>query len=99
MDLLRIKAISNLPKSTKRINHVKNVGIRDKTNNNRIENRHSTIRDWERTKRGMKSRAAEHFEALQVYHNYIRPHLSLGNEPPDRSVTDQRWISTMNNKL
>ena len=90
------KALHRLDETSKGISHIRNVGLREKKNNNRLESRHSVIRDWSRTKRGMKGRAGEHFEVANAYYNFIRPHLSLQGESPAHDFKDKRWLSLLN---
>lgn len=65
------------------IEHVKNVGIAKKENNNMVESMHSMMRSLARASRGIKS--GESFaDGFYVYYNYIRPHGSLDNRPPNK---------------
>ncbi len=89
------RAMERVEETGNRIRHTGNVGIRNRTNNNRIERRHGSIKDWVKGKRGMKRRCAEYIEGNAAYYNYIRPHLSLGNQPPSPGFKGNRWASLL----
>ncbi|RLE87222.1 MAG: IS6 family transposase, partial [Thermoprotei archaeon] len=61
------------------IQHISNVGIAKKENNNRIERLHGTIKEWARRKRHLKNieSTIELLEAFRLYYNYIRPNQAL----------------------
>jgi len=68
--------------------HVSNVGIRgkhfdkDDFDNNLVERLHGTIRERNKTQRGLKDEYSAFIRGHQVYYNFIRPHESLfGNTP------------------
>jgi len=70
--------------------HVGNVGIRGKKagrdifDNNLVERLQGTIRERNKTQRGLKDESSSFVRGHQVYYNYIRPHESLfGNTPAE----------------
>jgi transposase-like protein/predicted RNA-binding Zn-ribbon protein involved in translation (DUF1610 family) len=89
------KGIQRAQKNGIRIKHISNVGITKEANNNRIERRHGGIRTWIRIKRGMKERAGELIAGNVAYYNFIRPHMSLGDEPPCQISETNRWLSLL----
>jgi len=70
--------------------HIGNVGIRGKKNgedyfdNNIVERLQGTIRERNKTQRGLKYEYSSFIRGHQVYYNFIRPHASLfGNTPAE----------------
>lgn len=49
-------------------------------NNNKMEHMNGEIRDREKTMRGLKKKRTAILTGYQIYHNYIRPHESLGGK-------------------
>jgi transposase-like protein len=75
--------------------HVGNVGIRGKKagkdifDNNLVERLHGTIRERNKTQRGLKYEYTPFVRGHQVYYNFIRPHKSLfGNTPAEIANID-----------
>jgi transposase-like protein len=83
--------------------HIGNVGIRGKKNgkdyfdNNLVERLQGTIRDRNKTQRGLKDEYSAFIRGHQVYYNFIRPHKSLfGNTPAeianiDLKLGERKW--------
>ena len=68
--------------------HIGNVGIRGKKNgedyfdNNLVERLQGTIRERNKTQRGLKNRYSPFVRGHKLYYNFIRPHESLYNKTP-----------------
>jgi len=84
-----VKAIDNEFHTARRDTiHVGNVGIRGKDyykdifDNNLVERLHGTIRERNKTQRGLKDEYSAFIRGHQVYYNYIRPHKSLFDKTP-----------------
>lgn len=83
--------------------HISNVGIRGKHthgdifDNNLVERLHGTIRERNKTQRGLKDEYSAFIRGHQVYYNFIRPHMSLfGDTPADHALInlnlgDKKW--------
>ena len=83
--------------------HVSNVGIRGKNfdkndfDNNLVERLHGTIRERNKTQRGLKDEYSSFIRGHQLYYNFIRPHTSLYNNTPakmagiDLDLKDNKW--------
>jgi len=83
--------------------HVSNVGIRGKHaggdifDNNLVERLHGTIRERNKTQRGLKDEYSAFIRGHQLYYNFIRPHMSLFNNTPaemagiDPGLKDNKW--------
>jgi len=68
--------------------HISNVGIRGHLNNdeyfdnNLVERLHGTIRERNKTQRGLKDEYSAFIRGHQLYYNFIRPHESLYGYTP-----------------
>jgi len=83
--------------------HIGNVGIRGKKNgedyfdNNLIERPQGTIRDRNKTQRGLKDEYSAFIRGHQVYYNFIRSHGSLYGLTPaeiagvDFNLGNKKW--------
>lgn len=76
----------------KKTTHISNVGIRGRKNkdnyfdNNLVERLHGTIRERNKTQRGLKDEYSPFIRGHQVYYNFIRPHGSLYGLTPAESA-------------
>lgn len=65
--------------------HVREIHIRGrhvgKDNNNRMERLNGTIRDREKTFRGLDNMDTANFDGLRVHYNHARKHQALGSTP------------------
>jgi transposase-like protein len=68
--------------------HIGNVGIRGKRfrntkfDNNLVERLHGTVRDRNKTQRGLKSEETTFVKGHQLYYNFIKPHEGLNGYTP-----------------
>lgn len=69
---------------TRLVQHVVSKGIRAEINNNLSERLQGTIRDRDKTLRGLKSRETgqAYVDGLVTRYNYFRPHESLKGKRP-----------------
>jgi len=51
-------------------------------NNNKMERFNGEVRDREKIVRGVKKTDSPLLTGLQIYHNYVRPHMVLDNQTP-----------------
>lgn len=83
--------------------HVKDVHFRNQLANNNIQERlNREFRDREKTFRGLKKDDSPAIAGIKLYHNYIRPHMSLDNETPaDRAGIEikgnNKWVTIIQN--
>ena len=83
--------------------HIKEIHFKNQRKNNNIEERlNGEFRDREKTFRGLKKDNSPAITGIRLYHNYVRPHSSLGNDTPaDRSVVkiegDNKWKTIIQN--
>ncbi len=73
----------NVPHETE---HIYNVGIANRTNNNPIERRHGTIRERNKTQRGLKKVDTPIIDGERIYYNYIRPNQGLKGRTPAEKI-------------
>jgi len=84
-----------------RTQHIRNVGFRDKTNNNRIERFHGTFRERDKVLRGLKKEETAKMiaEGFRAYYNFLRPHQALESKTPAEKANinpdlgRNRWLS------
>ncbi|RLI76342.1 IS6 family transposase [Archaeoglobales archaeon] len=68
--------------------HIRNIGFKDKTNNNVIERLHGTVREREKVMRALKVQDTPIIDGYRIYYNFIRPHESLGGNTPAEVAMD-----------
>jgi transposase-like protein len=91
--------------------HVDNVGIRGKHydkndfDNNLVERLHGTIRERNKTQRGLKDEYSAFVRGHQLYYNFIRPHMSLFGCTPaemadiDLKLGNSRWENLLSQAI
>ena len=69
---------------TRRVKHVVSKGIRAEINNNMSERLQGTLRDRDKTLRGLKGRKTgqAYVDGLVTHYNFFRPHESLDGKKP-----------------
>lgn len=82
--------------------HIENVHLQGDMNNNQMERLNGELRHREKVVRGIKKRDSPIIDGYQLYHNYVRPHMSLdGDTPADRSGImingDNKWKTIIQN--
>jgi len=81
--------------------HLRNVGIQDRENNNLIERLHGTIRERTKVLRGLKDEETPILDGQQIYYNFIRPHMGLAGKTPaqmaglDLELGGNRWLGLL----
>ena len=71
-------------------------------NNNKMERFNGELRDREKIVRGVKKPDSPLITGLQIYHNYVRPHMALdGHTPAERAGVEVRgkdkWLTIIQN--
>lgn len=83
--------------------HIRDIYIRSQVSNSNIQERlNGEFRDREKVFRGLKKDDSSTITGIQIYHNYIRPHMSLdGNTPADKAGIeikgDNKWLTIIQN--
>ena len=81
-----------------RTTHIHFASIKGSHNNNKMERMNGEIRDREKVMRGLKKSDTPILTGYQLYHNYIRPHMSLEGKTPSEMAGikvegDNKWIT------
>jgi len=88
--------------------HIANVGINNKhTNNNVVERYHGTVRERDKTMRGLKTeRTAEIIHnGVKDYYNFVRPHQGLEGKTPaemagiEMELEQNRWMGLLRHSI
>jgi len=82
--------------------HIRNVHLQGDMNNNQMERLNGEFRDREKVVRGIKKDESPLIDGYQIYHNYIRPHMSLnGKTPADKAGIiingENKWKTLIQN--
>jgi len=83
--------------------HIRDIHFKHQLSNNNIQERlNGEFRDREKVFRGLKKVDSSAITGIKLYHNYIRPHMSLdGDTPADRSGIeikgDNKWLTIIQN--
>ena len=93
--------MKNMPNG-KRPEHVRHISIKGDKNNNMMERLNGEFRDREKVFRGLKKDDSPAITGIKLYHNYVRPHMSLdGDTPADRAGIkiegQNKWITLIQN--
>jgi transposase-like protein len=84
------------------IRHVQDIRFNGQIHNNKMERMNGEIRDREKVVRGVKKENSPLLTGLQIYHNYVRPHMGLeGKTPADLSGIEvqgqDKWLTLIQN--
>ncbi|MDE1867116.1 MAG: hypothetical protein KGI08_05335 [Thaumarchaeota archaeon] len=85
-----------------RVVHESHITLKGDRNNNMMERLNGEIRDREKVMRGLKKSDTPILTGYQIYHNYIRPHMSLDGKTPSEVAGskiegDNKWITLIQN--
>jgi hypothetical protein len=84
--------------------HVVAEGLTARSNNDKVERLHNTVRERVKVMRGLHSdkSAAVFNVGLKAYYNYIRPNQALGGKTPaevagiDLELRENKWLGLVN---
>jgi len=62
--------------------HIRQITLAGEHNNNPIERFNGEIRDRERVTRNFKKTDTPILAGMQIFHNYVRPHMGLNGKTP-----------------
>jgi len=85
-----------------RVVHESHITLKGDRNNNMMERLNGEIRDREKVMRGLKISNTPILTGYQIYHNYIRPHMSLEGKTPSEIAGikvegNNKWITLIQN--
>ncbi len=84
------------------LRHVQDIRFGGEIHNNKMERMNGEIRDREKVVRGVKREDSPLIAGLQIYHNYVRPHMGLdGKTPADLAGIEvegeNKWLTLIQN--
>ena len=81
--------------------HIRHVHLQGDMNNNQQERFNGEIRDREKVMRGIKKDNSVFFDGYQIYHNYIREHMTLNKTPAEACGIfvegNNKWLTIIQN--
>jgi transposase-like protein len=85
-----------------RTEHIREIRIAGKVHNNKMERLNGEIRDRERVMRTLEKANTPILTGIQIFHNYIRPHMALeGKTPADKAGIEvkgkNKWLTLIQN--
>jgi len=86
-----------------RTEHIRHIRLSGHLNNNLIERFHGTRRERDKVLREMKKMDSPIVEGFDLYYNFIRPHMGIGNLKPSEkaniNLNQNRWLSLLKEAL
>lgn len=85
----------------KETEHIHKAGFLLKLNNNPVERLNGTIRDREKTMRGLKTEDTPIIDGHRLYYNFIKPHMALDGQTPSEKAgitiegDENKWLNLM----
>ena len=82
--------------------HIRQITLEGQHNNNKMERLNGEIRDREKVTRNLKKEDTPILTGMQIYHNYVRPHMALdGKTPAEVAGIDvqgeNKWLTLIQN--
>jgi putative transposase len=83
-------------------NHIRDIRVDGSVHNNKMERMNGEVRDREKVMRGLKNIDSPILKGVQVYHNFIKPHMGLGGRTPAEAAGiqvkgDNKWLTIIQN--
>jgi len=85
-----------------RTEHIQEIRMEGKVHNNKMERLNGEIRDRERVMRTLETKDTPILAGMQIFHNYIRPHMALKGKTPAEVAGieiqgDNKWLTLIQN--
>lgn len=82
--------------------HVSEIRMEGQVHNNKMERLNGELRDREKVMRSLKKTDTPILKGMQIYHNFVRPHMSLeGKTPSERAGIKvqglNKWLTLIQN--
>jgi transposase-like protein len=82
--------------------HIRQITLQGQHNNNKMERLNGEIRDREKVTRNLKKEDSPILAGLQIYHNYVRPHMALNGKTPSEVAGikvdgEDKWLTLIQN--
>jgi len=78
--------------------HIRHISLQGDKNNNKMERLNGEFRDREKIMSGVKKTDSVIFDGCQLYHNYVRPHMTLKGKTSAKACgivikDDNKWLT------
>jgi transposase-like protein len=85
-----------------RTEHIQEIRLAGKVHNNKMERMNGEIRDRERVMRTLETADTPILKGMEIFHNYIRPHMALNGRTPAEAAGikvegQNKWITIIQN--
>jgi transposase-like protein len=83
--------------------HIRHIRMAGDMNNNKMERQNGEFRDREKVMRSLKSEDSPVIAGMQIYHNFVRPHMGLPNEITPAEAAgikiegNNKWLTIIQN--
>jgi transposase-like protein len=82
--------------------HIREIRMAGKVHNNKMERLNGEIRDRERVMRTLEIADTPILRGMQIYHNYVRPHMALKGKTPSEAAGirvegENKWLTLIQN--
>lgn len=83
--------------------HIREIRLSGQVHNNKMERQNGEWRDREKVMRGLKKDESPIIEGMEIYHNFIRPHMGLPNKITPAEAAgikiegNNKWITIIQN--
>lgn len=85
-----------------KVTHIREIRLTGKVHNNKMERMNGEIRDREKVMRGLKNEDTAILTGMQVFHNFIHPHMALEGKTPAEAAGikvegENKWKTLIQN--
>jgi transposase-like protein len=85
-----------------RTRHIQDIRMSGQIHNNKMERMNGEIRDREKVTRNLKRMDTPILTGMQIFHNYVRPHMALDGKTPAEVAGIQvkgkdKWLTLIQN--
>ncbi len=85
-----------------RTEHIRHVRLQGDYNNNKMERMNGELRDRERCMRTLEKADTPILKGMQIFHNYVRPHMALEGKTPAEAAGikvegENKWLTLIQN--
>ncbi len=82
--------------------HIRDIRMDGTVHNNKMERMNGELRDRERVMRTLEKSDTPILAGMQIFHNYIRPHMALDGQTPSEKAGIQvkgkdKWLTLIQN--
>jgi len=82
--------------------HIRDITFHHSPHNNKIERFNGELRDTEKVMRSLKTENTPILKGMQIFHNYVRPHMALDGKTPSEATGikvegENRWMTIIQN--